>query len=84
MTNFRKVLAYIEAHPQEWKQGDCFACFMAHAARMEGRDQFSGSYSGCDFLGLNEDIGCRPIAEWIFDADRTLDDFRTVARRVYA
>jgi hypothetical protein len=74
---FRQVLAYIEAHPQEWDQslhvtkGPC--CFAARACRI-GRAAY-----GTTWLNLT---GAE--ATWVLCESRTLDDFRTVARRPYA
>lgn len=77
---FRQVLAYIEEHPQEWDQASPYKCFMAHANFIAG-DVNPLAPTGSTYLGF-EDFDKQWY--WIFNAARTLDDFRTVARRVYA
>lgn len=79
MKRFRQVLAHIEAHPEEWDQVMCTMCFLAHAAKKERGKQITFGSWGADWLGLNWQQ-----AHWIFSPHRTLDDFRTIARRPYA
>jgi hypothetical protein len=79
---FRQVLAYIEAHPEEWNQfrdtdepaPRCFGCIAA---------SLFGVGDGCfadEKMVLA--LECSPeMALWLYNPARTLDDFRTVARR---
>jgi hypothetical protein len=88
---FRQVLAYIEAHPEEWDQSrdtheawarplpHCFGCI---AAKLFGVDSKEFSFADDRMVVALE---CsQEIASWLYNPERTLDDFRTVARRVYA
>lgn len=80
---FREVLAFIEAYPHEWNQSGCYSCFIAHAANMASgyTNHHYSDRVGADFLEVDY---YGPLWAWIVRANRTLDDFRTVARRVYA
>jgi hypothetical protein len=79
---FREVLQYIEAHPREWRQVSCMACFLFHAAKLNGEIgiQLHAEW-GHDFLQIPL---YGPMWSWLFDGCRTLDDFRTMARRTFS
>lgn len=79
MQRFRQVLAYIEAHPEKWDQGGFSQCLIAHASRMAGATQIM-SRQGHEWLGLTWGTN----DWWFYKHDRTLDDFRTIARRPFA
>lgn len=98
MQRFRQVLAAIEANPRHWDQTiwhcDTTHCFAGHAQLLmrglpadagfgaryaAGAGSFNVEYDACKFLEISGDK-----AEWLFSGARTLDDFRTVARRPYA
>jgi hypothetical protein len=79
--NFRKVLQYIEAHPEEWDQrwpftGNDFepCCFLEHAWRLLGEPFISSS------LGTYQDLLDMKWDEmlYLFDPKRELNDFRRV------
>lgn len=76
---FRQVLAFIEKHPERWDQRACATCFLAHAARMHGREQHAGF--GNEFVGV---VFQSEEWSWLIDIGRTLDDFSTVARRPFS
>lgn len=78
---FRLVLAHIEKHPEEWRQSTVDQCFIGIAAKLSGHP---GSWFAAGvFLGF-EWAREHKILGWISNGERTLDDFRTVARRTYA
>ena len=81
LQRFRQVLAYIEAHPEEWNQENCNACFLFHAAKMNGElGMRAHAGFGHDFLDLKQHD---EMWDWIISPDRKLDDFRNIARRPY-
>jgi hypothetical protein len=88
MQRFRQVLAYIEAHPEEWNQrewcgSEC--CFAGHAACFAGVNAKRTTWAGAVADVAQEWLGMSAAQfRWLYAEGRTLDDFRTVARRVYA
>ncbi len=89
MKRFRQVLAYIEAHPDEWDQhqpnsireNGC-GCFGAHVRRIWGGDDDS-AMDPLNAIRIHLSTS-RAEAAWIWSTARTLDDFRTFARRPFA
>lgn len=76
---FRQVLAYIEKHTNKWNQKRCTDCLIAHACRMHGNEQWAFHFKNFNPLDLSDDEWL-----WVIDGNRTLDDFRTIARRPFA
>lgn len=82
--NFNAVLAHIEQHPEEWNQNmwnmlgcGTGCCIAGHAEAMFANSRERAMEptrdNGAKYLGLNEFQ-----ARWLFEHDRTLDDFRRV------
>ena len=81
--NFKKVLDQIEQHPETWDQdiwhSPCGTqhCFAGWAEILAGHEQsldhFTVQKHAIDYLAIHLDE-----ADWLFDADRTLADFRDV------
>ncbi len=92
MQRFRQVLAYIEAHPQEWYQfnprPDCPHCFGAITREMFGtleENEFLEAVYLKSRIAIQKYLECdENTASWLYNPFRTLDDFRTVARRTFA
>jgi hypothetical protein len=77
--NFKKVLDHIEAHPETWKQAvwhtQCGTahCFAGWCQKFMGEeeDSFMARSHAMSFLQITS-----MEANWLFDATRTMEDFR--------
>jgi len=85
MQRFRQVLQYIEARPDEWIQRSTNRCFIGTTVFLCGA---VGDWNDWDLARIWLGIGVSPqdwrLFDWISASNRTLDDFRTVARRPFA
>lgn len=85
---FRQVLAYIEAHPEEWDQREWCGtqcCIAGHAMQQSGLAFDDRTWGGVVLIHARDWLEASPEeANWLFAADRHIDDFRTVARRPWA
>lgn len=90
---FNRVLAHIKAHPEEWDQGsyrkpesDCGSacCLAGHAVLLAGTPYERAAINGPIWVWVWP-VAERllqvsyPQANWLFDPDRTLEDFEAVA-----
>ena len=77
VANFKKVLDYIEAHPEEWDQGLCHCgathCFLGHAQILSGNKPSSLNVvkDAMQWLNITEEE-----FNYLFCSERTLADFR--------
>lgn len=79
MTRFRQVLAHIEEHPEEWDQRSTWRCFFAIGNRILNVQRTDLAIEGVEMFGVRDQE-----LTWLYSFDRTLDDFRTIARRPFA
>jgi hypothetical protein len=88
--NFNAVLTHIERHPEQWDQKNwcgTSCCIAGHAAHMSGNFREGGTFGFIQaaeaFLGLPVNGWCSDLeeegtADWLFNSQRSLDDFRRV------
>jgi hypothetical protein len=78
---YNAVLAHIEQHPEEWNQSEwrgTACCIAGHAARMFGADPGLATLTAAALaLEIDRTVTHFP---WLFDADRTMDEFRALRR----
>lgn len=77
LEKYNAVLTHIEQHPEEWDQQHwcgTACCFAGHGKRMFDE---SGFWSPWNATMKHLDLSSQ-MAGWLFDANRTVDDFRRV------